>query len=311
MKKYYREALFIFWIILFLPSILFSQTENKEIQWTRIESPNGEVLFSIPSNFLTDNEDNKYHVFTVLNGVRMNVEINKNKKAKESIYLMRQYRRKTDIKISQFTLGEFIGDVYVAETKDSYSMTFYIASSKEFYSVTASAKTSKDATFEKFLQSFKLGDRYLIKQEAPLTQTEENKISITSLKTSPIVLEALQKKDAEKTKIKYDLEKKKTSIIKETYNNETKYSRSLTILRKPRTRFTDAARQNGTQGIIQLRVQFLANGEIGDIVVLASLKNGLDREAVDAARKIKFLPAEIDGKPVDITKTIEYSFAIY
>jgi hypothetical protein len=41
------------------------------------------------------------------------------------------------------------------------------------------------------------------------------------------------------------------------------------------------------------------------------MNKGLVINSVDAARRIKFLPAEVDGKPVDVTKIVEYSFSIY
>ncbi len=44
---------------------------------------------------------------------------------------------------------------------------------------------------------------------------------------------------------------------------------------------------------------------------LSKMNKGLVINSVDAARRIKFLPAEVDGKPVDVTKIVEYSFSIY
>jgi TonB family protein len=85
----------------------------------------------------------------------------------------------------------------------------------------------------------------------------------------------------------------------------------LRILSKPRPSYTDAARDNLTQGTVRLRVTFLSNGEIGSILPVKSLPNGLTEEAINAAKNIKFEPATIDGKPVTISRTVEYSFSIY
>jgi TonB family protein len=65
------------------------------------------------------------------------------------------------------------------------------------------------------------------------------------------------------------------------------------------------------QGTVKLRVTLLASGNIGAIELVVSLGAGLDQAAFEAARSIKFLPAEIDGKPVDVTMNFEYGFTIY
>ncbi|MBS1797400.1 MAG: TonB family protein [Acidobacteria bacterium] len=88
-------------------------------------------------------------------------------------------------------------------------------------------------------------------------------------------------------------------------------SEPLKILSKPRAGYTDQARLSMTQGKVVLRVTFLASGEIGGITTVSGLPNGLTEQAVAAARAIKFEPAKVGGKPVTVTKTIEYSFVIF
>jgi len=85
----------------------------------------------------------------------------------------------------------------------------------------------------------------------------------------------------------------------------------IKILSKPRPGYTDSARQSNTQGSIQLAVLFGANGRIQNILVLKRLGNGLDEQAVTAARKIQFEPMKRDGKAVPVIKVIEYTFSIY
>lgn len=83
------------------------------------------------------------------------------------------------------------------------------------------------------------------------------------------------------------------------------------ILRKERHRYTDAARQKNIQGVVQLRVTFLASGQIGEISTIKGLDHGLTEQAIIAARKIEFIPAKRNGIPVTETKIIEYTFQIY
>lgn len=83
------------------------------------------------------------------------------------------------------------------------------------------------------------------------------------------------------------------------------------ILEKKPPQYTDRARENLVKGEIRLLVGFEADGTIGHILVLRTLGYGLDQEAVKAARRIKFEPATVDGKPVAAVLQINYTFDIY
>src|SRR5436190_646308 len=83
------------------------------------------------------------------------------------------------------------------------------------------------------------------------------------------------------------------------------------IISKPRPGYTDSARQANIQGTVILRVTFLANGSIGGISAVKGLPNGLTEQAIAAARRIAFTPAQANGVPQSVTKQIEYSFSIY
>ena len=60
-----------------------------------------------------------------------------------------------------------------------------------------------------------------------------------------------------------------------------------------------------------MRAVFSADGTIKHILVVKGLEGGLTEEAVRAARKIKFVPAEKDGRPVSQYFQIEYNFNLY
>lgn len=84
----------------------------------------------------------------------------------------------------------------------------------------------------------------------------------------------------------------------------------IRVLSKPRANYTEAARNNGVEGAVRVRVTFLASGQIGAVTPVSELPDGLTEEAIEAARQILFEPQTADGKPVQVTKTVEYSFSI-
>ncbi len=85
----------------------------------------------------------------------------------------------------------------------------------------------------------------------------------------------------------------------------------LQIISKPLARFTDNARRNETEGSVRLRVVFTASGQIGNVVPVSGLPDGLTEQAMVAARQIKFEPATRNNKPITVTKIVEYNFTIY
>lgn len=85
----------------------------------------------------------------------------------------------------------------------------------------------------------------------------------------------------------------------------------LQILSKPRPGYTEAARSENIQGSVVLRVTFLASGQIGEVTPVKTLPNGLTEQAIAAAKEIRFEPASDNGRPVSVTKQVEYTFSIY
>lgn len=83
------------------------------------------------------------------------------------------------------------------------------------------------------------------------------------------------------------------------------------ILSKPIARYTDDARRAGTQGKIRIVLILGADGRVRHPMVLQRLGNGLDENALSAAKRIIFEPKKKNGKPVPVVVTLEYNFNIY
>lgn len=285
----------------------FAQKPSDQ-KWTNIASPRKELSVSLPANFLTNNESDHYRVYSTVDGVEMRFQVDVTGQAKSRIASMKNYVAESEYEVSRFERGDFIGYVSIYEKGDVYSMRLDLASANAFYTISALSKNKKNWALNKFLYSVKLENLPLFNGQTNVIQDDGPVISIAELKTSPSVLQALKSKDAEKSKIKSDL---KNSQAFTNLNDLIVYSRDLIILRKPRANYSEMGRMNGVSGNVILKINFRADGQIGEMIVLKTPGSGLETEAVIAARKIKFLPAEIDGKPVDVTRQISYSFTIY
>jgi TonB family protein len=82
------------------------------------------------------------------------------------------------------------------------------------------------------------------------------------------------------------------------------------ILEKPRPAYTDEARRLQIEGEVQLEILFGASGEIHILRLVRGLGHGLDENAAQAARAIRYLPARRDGRPVDSTATVHIIFQL-
>lgn len=88
-------------------------------------------------------------------------------------------------------------------------------------------------------------------------------------------------------------------------------TRKAQIVSRPEPLYTEEARKNQITGSVSLRLILNANGTVSNIQPLSRLPDGLTEKAIDAARRIRFTPAEKDGRKVSQYATIQYNFNIY
>ena len=88
-------------------------------------------------------------------------------------------------------------------------------------------------------------------------------------------------------------------------------SDSLMVIAKPRAKYTEEARRNNVTGTVRLKLTLLSNGTVGNVEPVTTLKYGLTEQAVDAARKVVFIPRTVNGTRVTSVVTFEYGFSIY
>lgn len=88
-------------------------------------------------------------------------------------------------------------------------------------------------------------------------------------------------------------------------------TRRIQIVSKPEPGYTEDARKNNIQGTVSLRVLFASNGTVSSVSPLKRLPDGLTEKAIAAAKQIKFVPAEKDGRKVSTWAQVNYAFNIY
>lgn len=81
------------------------------------------------------------------------------------------------------------------------------------------------------------------------------------------------------------------------------------ITSKPEPGYTEEAQANGVVGVVRLRGVLNSNGKVTDISVIKGLPDGLTEKCIAAAKRIKFRPAEKDGRKVSQYVVLEYHFS--
>ena len=86
--------------------------------------------------------------------------------------------------------------------------------------------------------------------------------------------------------------------------------RPVEIVFKPTPEYTDEARSARIEGTVSLELEFTAAGEVRVLRVVRGLGYGLDEAAQRAALRIRFKPAQSDGRPVDSRATVHITFRL-
>ena len=93
--------------------------------------------------------------------------------------------------------------------------------------------------------------------------------------------------------------------------NSKEVTTKLRLISKPEPQYTELARRNLVTGTVILRALFTSDGAVKHIMMLDGLPDGLTWEAIQAAKKIKFVPATLNGQPVSMLVQLEYNFYFY
>lgn len=277
--------------------------QDTDQKWSSLSSPKADLTFEMPEGFLVDNDDRQLAVMFYKESLTLNFEVRRGPSPKERLLQLRQANegKTANEKHSRIEIGNFIGDSYVS-SETGYGIRIYLASDKGYYRIAATADSSKDPMLERFLKSIRLGDRALIKQSSSAA-TAAPVVPMDSLDTSDEIQKALDQPSARNPTIRYE-------PAASTALEPVKYWRPLIFLRTPPRGNVSVPRNYQETGSVRLKIQFKADGRIGDIIVVGPKLGRLTEYVIEAAKSIKFLPAQVDGKSVDIYHTIERFFSL-
>jgi len=80
------------------------------------------------------------------------------------------------------------------------------------------------------------------------------------------------------------------------------------LLNLPQPRYTEEARALKIQGTVLMGLLVTENGDVDSVLIFRWLGYGLDEQATEVARKLKFSPATRSGKPIPYWKKVSVQF---
>ncbi len=284
--------------------------QQREV-WQSIVNRGAEFAAHIPPDMIVINEDNDYpRLILSSQEVRLDITVRPNLGKKDAA-LISPTKSSVDSKITTFELGDVFGRVNISERPNRVATVINASSAKKVYFVAAYARIKDHPKVMRFLASLKFGGKALFTIPNIESEPASKGTEIEDLKSSEIVREFLKKPVNNKAEIRFEsLDPAVPSAFganaeaRESDPNET---RSLIVLRVPKPAYSPL-NSSRVSGSVAVQVTMLATGQIGLVVADPKLDRGLAENAADAAKQIKFIPATVDGKPVDVQRKFVYSF---
>lgn len=301
-----KKTVFLFTFILFV-FVFAAVAQEEKSKWTRFETEDKEISVSFPADVLVDattkTNDKRYRLFGFENAVAMQLEVSKPDSPKARLKDI--VGSPSNGQVSSFNFKGIEGKNYVSQ-KGRYHNAVHLAVGDYFYSFSISAANANSAGADRFFCSIKIKGEPLYTCKEKFDESDGAAVSLSSLTTSPKISEALNRKFGENEgKIIYELE----GGDAEAKDKNSAMRPAIVLIKtmpRPRSVRFDGNILRGRH-TIKLRATLLANGQVGDISVFSSLDKDYLRGFIDAARKSKFIPAEIGGKPVDSQYTFVYT----
>ena len=275
----------------------------------RVQTDDGEFSIEVPPNY-------KYYVNTagfittalggvdeywlknmrmftsVENGSLLSFEMYEAKRgALDALYDQDSHKRE-NIKVSTIKNPDFSIKQIFTVSDDYYCVRRFFYSKNNIYILTAASRDGETAEVKKFLDSLEF---HPDSRETPsngaakLSSLKVTDISVGSDLKAPEPQKKPDQKPVAKAKDKND----------------------LIILTRPRPSYVESARYGRVSGTVRVKAKFEDDGFMPEVVVLKQLPEGLLRQALFAAIRIRFLPKLENGRAVSTVKQIEYSFEVF
>jgi TonB family protein len=264
-------------------------TPPSVANWRRVATDDGEFSVRMPvippahesANYYLNRDGAKIKWRRVVTGYSHQTafvaEIYETSSPKTLLKDLLVYAKPPDTSVSDISVGGYAGRQLVTDGNDYYIETRCIATKKRVYLVTVAARDKNNPDVARFLSSLKVGSSIQDVGAESVSQPDVNMASGQSGDTS-------------------------VSGSENEVFDASEVDHKALIVFQPNLPFT------GAVGVIKLKLALSSSGEVTKIEVEKKLDKETNAKAIEAARFIRFLPAERGGRVVSQWANIEYSF---
>ncbi len=272
---------------------------GQGVTWRSFRTADKLLTVSLPSETIIANVDDKVQLVSGFGEVSFTVvkqEVAESRKFVRNLVLTPNEKAEIpQIEESDATVKQIS---FNSETR--YQTTIYIGSRSYLLTISASAKRKDDPVLIQFFGSLLLNGRATFGNPNGGEQTPPAVEIIEKLVSSKIVNEMLAMKCGTRVKVEYTSQDASSQS-----QTKVEYSRRLLILRTPKAALN--GERLGSKKV-SIRVLFKDDGCVGEALVIDGARGRETDAALVAVMNIKFLPAEIGGKPANSFKTMQYNF---
>lgn len=277
-------------------------------KWTRLEMKNHEFSVVFPPGYLVDTAEGRMDGRVVrLFGAGDNFSVslsviddsNADERLKRSVVDFQGYDGNT------FTAGKFNGKrLWPRVVLPTMHQYVYLASDSHFYTLSIYARDMNGPEIQRILCGIKVNGKPVYVQNETKDFSETEPVVIETLRSSPEVNEAYGRKYQKRDiKVTYEPVFGYKDDIKFEKNTRPAVILERDPLRKLLPKSLFRSLKGARTFTAKLRVNLLANGEVGDITVFSDEPREYQDACVESLRRAKFVPAVQDGKNVDMVLT--------
>jgi TonB family C-terminal domain len=309
-----RVAIYVLQLIILSSFICvaFANAQTSE-KWVQIGTSNSDFSASFPENFDFLRSEDSFDLWAKTPDLNIRVRRYQNVWGARQGLKPRNYPKKPT-RFDEIAVGSLLGHRAFWLDDQGLQVASYLSSKKHIYDIdlrTVSSRNQKD--LERFIKSIKLAGEQIFTEPGTSSVDTTSKLIFEVMPNSQLVDRYLQVSANKDVTVVYGpIEPAPPASPNGSPKSDTKkYSRDLLIFRTPRAEYTSSARMRGINGTIRVRVKLMSDGRVGEILIDPTLNRSLAKNVEKAVRAIKFIPAEVDGIPVDSVRYMEYNFNLY
>jgi hypothetical protein len=276
-------------------------------EWTRIESFMREFSYLVPDNYsaFRSKEGKSYLVSSYRDGVSINIFMQPELSPRRRLVDLEEKYDLFDCAYEYYTLANAAGKIFTCESDKQFFRTIYLALDTKYYRITVGADSSLNNNAKKFLNSIRIMGKPMFPKNNDAKDNDEKTLAEEKLTTDKLAEQYLKMPDSSGLKTSW-AETEKAPLINA---DSPVYSRELYVLKSAAPKLpVETLRAGPRSARARLKITFLATGEIGKAVVAHSTNGTYTQAVLDALPKMRFIPAQIAGKDVAVTRVLEFGF---